>query len=489
MAEYSVATKILKSSIWQYLGSWLNKIIGFVSTIILARILVPDDFGIVAAASIVTGVFHVVATVGTEQYLIRKKEISDSELNTGWTINVIMNSMAAIGIFLLASPIANYMADDRLILVLQIISISSLLAGFNNIGLVLYQKEFNYQPNFYISVISRVVGFVVKIILALYFQNYWAFIIAEILEVTIFMIGSFIAHPYRPQFSLANWKQQWLFSQWILLKSIFVFLRFRIDNILISHYLPIEALGKYTIAKDLAILPAEQIISPIMQPLYVGLSEGQDNELLFAARVHKCIALLFIVIIPISFGIYATADNLVYVLLGEKWLDTIPLVMVISWTLIPSVLGDLFTRIMTVKGKVKLIFKIEFFLGLLTICTFLFFAENMTLLDFAKLRVITIMINTFIVLVTVIQISKLSLIRIIGLILPPFIASAAMLYLLVSISPVLSSYDNEIQFVVQVFIGITIYICLISSFVYLLRNRVKEYLFVWKTFYLSSFLR
>jgi len=378
------------------------------------------------------------------------------------------------------------MGDDRLTLVLQIVSISSLLTGFNNIGLVLYQKEFNYQPNFYISVISRVVGFVVKIVLALYFQNYWAFIVAEILEVFIFLIGSFIVHPYRPHFSLANWKQQWLFSQWILLKSIFVFLRFRIDNILISHYLAIEELGKYTIAKDLAILPAEQIISPVMQPLYVGLSEDQGNESLFAARVHKCIALLFIVIIPISFGIYATADNLVYVLLGEKWLDTVPLVMVISWTLIPSVLGDLFTRVMTVKGRVKLIFQIEFFLGLLTIGTFLFFAEEMRLLDFAKLRVVMIMFNTLIVLVTVIQISKLSLMKVVGLSCLPFIASIAMLYQLLMINPILDNYDNVIQIVIQIFTGITIYICLMTSFIYLLRNKVKEYLFIWKIFYLPN---
>lgn len=72
MPDNSIASKILKSSLWQYLGSWLDKLIGFISTIILARILVPDDFGIVAAASVVTGFFSC-------HWYIRNRTISDQK--------------------------------------------------------------------------------------------------------------------------------------------------------------------------------------------------------------------------------------------------------------------------------------------------------------------------------------------------------------------------------------------------------------------------
>ena len=73
MSTSSLASKLLKSSIWTYLASWLDKLIGFISTLILARLLMPDDFGVVAATSIITGLFHIISSVGTDQYLIRKK--------------------------------------------------------------------------------------------------------------------------------------------------------------------------------------------------------------------------------------------------------------------------------------------------------------------------------------------------------------------------------------------------------------------------------
>ena len=278
MSNISIASRILKGSFWQYIGSWLDKLIGFISTIVLARLLLPDDFGVVAATSIITGLFHVISSIGTDLYIIRQKNITRLNLDTGWTVNIIMKSLSALGIFLLAHTIADYMHDERLVLVLQIVSISSFLAGFNNIGMVLYEKDYNYRPRFIVRLSSRLIGFAAKVALALYLNNYWAFIIAELVEVFVGLVGTFIAHPYRPRFSLANWKQQWFFSQWILLKSIFVFVRFRVDKILLSKFFPLQSLGVYTVANDLASLPAGQIIAPVMEPLYVGLSEIHDEK-------------------------------------------------------------------------------------------------------------------------------------------------------------------------------------------------------------------
>ena len=487
MSDNSIASKVLRSSLWQYLGSWIDKIIGFISTIILARILIPDDFGVVAAASLITGLFHVIGNVGTEQYLIRKKDILRSELDTGWTINIIMKSLSAIGIFLLAKVIADYMDDSRLVLVLQIISFSSLLAGFNNIGMVLYEKDYKYKPRFVIRLISRLISFFAKVSLALYLDNYWAFIIAEFIEVTIFLIGTFIAHPFRPRLSLLNWKQQWLFSQWILLKSVFVFIRFRVDKILLSKFLPLEALGLYTVSMDLATLPAGQLIAPVMEPLYVGLSEIHGNKVLFADKVHKALSLLFIIVLPVAFGIYATADNLVYILLGEKWQHAVPLVTVVAFVLIPGVLGDFLTRVMTALGKVKLIFKFELVLGLFTIGIFMSLAKTMVLIDFAILRVILTGINTIAVLFVLTQMTSLSFIRISLLACLPLISAVAMLYAVLLIDPIISGYSLLIQLLIQVCMGAILYLYLISSFIYLFRNSVKEYQFIWKTFYLSIF--
>jgi len=487
MVQHSFSKRILTSSFWEYIGSWLNKIIGFISTIVLARILTPDDFGIVSAAAIVTGLFHVMSSVGTNQYLIRKKNIEYFEYNTGWTINIIMRSLSAIIIFLFSEYIANFLGDERLGLVLKVISISPFLLGFANIGMVIYEKEYNYRPKFIIGIISRLIGFVLKIILAIYLRNYWAFVFAEIIEVLVLVISSFAIQKFRPRFSLSNWKQQWVFSQWILLKSIFVFVRFRIDNIFISKYLPLEGLGVYTVAKDVATLPAGQIIGPIMNPLYVSLSSIHKEPVLFADKAHKTLSMLFAIILPISLGIWVTADNLVSVLLGDQWAHATPIIMILTFTLLPAMLGDFMTRVMTALGKVKLIFKFELLLGFFTFATFALLAGGINLAEFAVLRVTLTTINTLFVLIVLTLMSSLSFFRIIGLILLPLLSSVLMALFLMDINVFIEQYSQLVQLCIQIIAGALIYLVFISLCIYLLRNAVKEYQFIWKTFYLSIF--
>ncbi len=489
MSDNSLSKKILGSSFWHYLTSWSDKLIGFTSTIILARLLVPDDFGIVASAGIVTGMFHVIASVGTGEYLIRKEHINDADLNTGWTINIIMKSISALAIFLLAGVIADFMGDQRLVLVLQVASIPPFIAGFANIGMILYEKNYKLRPSFLVAFSTRLIGFIVKISLAFILQSYWAFILSDIVATLFYLLATYISHSYRPKFSLVKWKEQWMFSQWVLLKSIFVFLRFRIDTIFISKFFPAEALGRYSVAKDVATLPAGQIVGPITASLYVGLSSIHKDAELFTDKVHKAICALFIVVLPISFGSYAVAEDLVYVLLGDKWEQAIPIVMILAFTLLPSVLSDFLTKVMTALGKVKLIFKLEVFFGVITVSLFALLAEQLTLEKFALLRVMTIVLNTLIVLVILSCKSKLSFFRIIGLTIIPIISAIFMVLFIFDIQHFISQFDHLAQLLLQVLAGAVSYFIILSMLIYLLRTRVNEYQFIWKTFYISVFTK
>jgi len=487
MSEKSIGSKILKSSFWTYLGGWGDKLIGFISTLVLARILLPDDFGIVATASIVSGLFSVITSLGANQYLIRKNELDNSDLNTAWTVGLIMTLIASIGIFISASPVAEFMDDDRLILVIQVLSISPFLSGFSNIGTILYAREYNYKPGMSLSLISRIIGLIIKVIIAKIYLNYWAFIVAEIAEVLIITIGSYVIHNYRPRFSLKKVKEQWGFSQWILLKGIFVYMRYRIDTIFISKILPAEALGLYSVSKDVATLPAGQVISPIMTPLYVGLSSVNQQPELFADKVHKTISVLFIILLPISFGTYVTADNIVTVLLGEKWVGAAPIIMVLAFNLLPGTFSDFLTKVMTAMGRVKLIFIFEVIFSLSTFLSFLLFVRGMDIVDIAMLRVSLIAINTFILLLVLSLLSSLSFFRIISIFAVPLIPTLFMVLVVMDINQYILLYSPGIQLCIQVASGAISYLVMVSAFIFLLSSRVKEYEFIWKTFYKPIF--
>lgn len=487
--NYSHASKILKSSIWQYIGSWIDKLIGFISTLVLARILLPDDFGIVATASIVTGFFHVISSTGINQYLLRKKNISKPDLNTAWTINAIMKFISAIFVFLSADSVASFIDDSRLTAVLQVVSIVPFISGLNNIGMVLYEKKYNYKPKFINRLTSRILGFIVKIYFALTMQSYWAFIIAEVIETVVLLIGSYFLHKFRPRLSLNEWKKQWMFSQWVLLKSLFVFVRFRIDNIFISKYLPLEGLGAYSVAKDVATLPSGQIIGPVMDPLYVSLSSINKNPIIFADKAHKTLSVMFAIVLPISIGTHITAENIVPVLLGKQWHHAIPIVSVLAFILLPAMLSNFLTRIMTALGKVRLIFKFELLLGIFTVATFALLASGMSLIQFAELRVALTGFNTLFVLFVLTLVSSLSFFRIIGLIIAPLLSSVVMMFCIIEFDSYINSLIPLYQLGLQVSFGAIIYLIMMSAFIYLLRNRINEYQFIWKTFYLHVFFR
>ena len=100
-------------------------------------------------ADVIAGV--VISDSGTGAFLIRKSDLTKSDLNTGWTINIIMKSLAGLCIFFSSEVISNYMGDDRLHAVLQVLCIASFLSGFNNTGMVLFDREYNYKPKFIIN--------------------------------------------------------------------------------------------------------------------------------------------------------------------------------------------------------------------------------------------------------------------------------------------------------------------------------------------------
>lgn len=487
MEQVSLASKVLKSSIWTYLGGWSNKLIGFISTLILARILLPDDFGIVATASIVTGLFNVITSLGADQYLIRKKEIDGFDLNTAWTLGLIMMSLSSVGLYLSAIPVSEFMEEERLILVIQVLSISPLIIGLKNIGTVCLARAYNYRPGFILDTSSRILGLIVKIILALYWVNYWAFIVASLLETLIITLGSYIIHSYRPWFSLKKVKEQWEFSQWILLKGIFVYMRYRVDTIFISKLLPAESLGLYTVSQDVATLPAGQVISPIMGPLYVGLSSIHDQPKLFSDKVHKTIAMLFLILFPISFGTYVVADNIVIVLLGEKWLGATPLIMVLAFNLVPGSFSDFLTKVMTAMGRVKLIFIFEVLFSVTTFISFILLASKMNIVDIAMLRVGLIAFNTTLLLIILSLVSSLSFFRITSLMIIPLVSSICMVAFIMDINQFILMYSSGIQLVIQIIIGALIYFIMVSLFIILMHPRIKEYEFIWKTFYKRFF--
>ena len=172
---------------------WTARLIGFVSTLILARLLAPEDFGVIAMASLVIGLADVFFELGVNVALIQNKAPSQEHYDTAWTLRIIQTTLAAIIVVIAAPLAATYFNDPRVTLVVQVMAVSLMLSGLENIGVVTFQKEMQFGREFQFLFCKRIVGFIVTIAAAWFIRSYWALV-----------IGALAGRTVRRRFELCN---------------------------------------------------------------------------------------------------------------------------------------------------------------------------------------------------------------------------------------------------------------------------------------------
>ena len=158
-------------------------------------------------------------------------------------------------------------------------SITLIINALKNPGLLLLKRNLDYKKVFYLSLVQRVASFITVISIALTWQSYWAFVIADLVGAAVFSLGAYKIQPFRPAFSLHKVSEQWLFSKWLLGKSIVGYLRSQIDTVLVAKFFSTPQLGNYHMARDVAMLPGYNILGPAIEPLLADFKDYKNNPI------------------------------------------------------------------------------------------------------------------------------------------------------------------------------------------------------------------
>ena len=146
---------------------WTDRLLGLVSMAILARLLVPEDFGLVAMAMVAVGFFDVLLNLGVSAALIQHERAGREEYSTAWTLRLAQCVATALLLFALAPLIADYYDDARVVGVLRVAAVTVLIGGLENIGTVSFQRNMEFGRDFQFVVLKRLAGFICAIVLAL----------------------------------------------------------------------------------------------------------------------------------------------------------------------------------------------------------------------------------------------------------------------------------------------------------------------------------
>lgn len=346
-------TSIAKSAVLVVAMRWTDRLIGIASTLILARLLVPDDFGVVAQASLVVGLLTVFTDLGVHIALIQNASADKSHFDTAWTIRLLQYGFIALMVIVFAPAAGDYFGDPRVVPVLQVMTLNLLLMGGENIGIVTFQKEMKFGLDFRFLFLKRLAGFIATIVLAVIWQSYWAMVAGTLVTTGIGVLLSYTMHPMRPSFSLEKFKEVFSVSQWALVRSIGEYLEKNLDRFLIGGRADAAVVGGYTVANDISLMPSSEVLAPLNRVLFPAFVRVKENAeelkrvFLMAQGVQTLIA------IPASVGLSLVAEEAVHVLLGAKWLFAVPFVQLLALIYVVQAISTSAGYVMITLGHIR----------------------------------------------------------------------------------------------------------------------------------------
>jgi O-antigen/teichoic acid export membrane protein len=327
----NVSQRMAKGAAWMVFLRLADRSIGLISTIILARLLVPEDFGLVTMAMALIAVVELLQAFSFDVALIQNRGATREHYDTAWTLNMLFALSCAVFLLVLASPAGEFFSDERIASIVMWLALGSAAQGFENIGVVAFRKELELHKDFWLQLSRRIMSFVITITAAIAFRSYWALVIG-IVSGKILGVGlTYFAHSYRPRFCLARIKELLGFSKWLFVNNLIIVLNARAADFIIGKLAGPSALGLYSIALEMSNLPTTELSAPINRAVFPGYAAMSGDVRILRGQFLKVFSMIGFATIPAAVGVAAVAPALVLTVLGEKWMASVPLVEMLAF--------------------------------------------------------------------------------------------------------------------------------------------------------------
>lgn len=352
-ADASHASKTVTGAIWMMLWRVVTRFIGLGSTLILARVLVPADFGLVAMASTFAGAVDALSQLGLQDALVRRQTDDKALYDTAFSLQV--GRAVLTGLILAAgSPLmAWWFTEPRLVPLLLVLAAGSVISGFENIGIVEFRRNMRFDVQFRMQLFPRLLQVCVTIGLAVLLQNYWALLIGSLVGKVARLVMTYTVHPYRPKFRIAGWQELASFSFWTWATSLASLIWDRCDPFVLGPVLGPNRLGMYLLAWEIAALPMTEVIAPIADALFAGFSSVQHKGGSSLHYAPKVATLMLLVLAPMVIVLSCASGDITTVLLGQKWQEAQPLIAILTWMCLFSPFAWVSSVVMFANGRVR----------------------------------------------------------------------------------------------------------------------------------------
>ena len=362
VSDGSVKHKIMRSGLWLGIGSMLLRFMELIRSVILARLLLPEVFGLMGILHLLRQGIQQFTMMGFGDAIIYRDTKIDECVNTAWILNIIRGLLLFVLLYFLSPVISSFYGEDILDIGIKVLAIVFIFDGFSNTYMVLYRKNIDFKKIAILNLVTGFLGIIIVIILAYYLRSVWALLFGVLFSSFVKMLLSYHIAEKTPKFFFDKdlaW-EMFHYSKYLTGAGILVFLITRLDDGLVGKLLGMTELGYYINAYFFANLPATHItavMGPLIFPSYAYYSQNQEKMNQLFLRVFKVIS---VITIPAAFGVLALSDEIASVLLGEIWLPMVPALKILVFFGLFRALGGCTGPLFKAMGKPKILFWVLF---------------------------------------------------------------------------------------------------------------------------------
>lgn len=363
MKENSFQNNVFNAAKWSTITELAAKLVTPITNIVLARILVPEAFGVVATVTMIISFAEMFTDAGFQKYLVqhnfKNKEEKHKNANVAFWTNLGISILLWIIIFLFSENIATLVGNPGLGTVLAIASLQLPLTSFSSIQMALYRRDFDFKTLFIVRMVAVLIPFIVTIPLALIGLSYWALIIGTLFMQFSNAIILTIKSKWKPKlfFDFKILKEMFSFSVWSLIEAISIWLTSWIDAFIIGTVLNQYFLGLYKTSTTMVNILMGIVTSALAPVLFSALSRLQDDNEKFNKLYFKLQRIVSILIFPLGIGVFLYSDLATQIILGSQWTEASGVIG--HWALTSSIMivfGHFSSEVYRAKGKPKLSF-------------------------------------------------------------------------------------------------------------------------------------
>jgi O-antigen/teichoic acid export membrane protein len=322
--------------------------------ILLARLLSPDDFGLAGMAATLTGFLSLFRDAGLSAATVQRREVTHEQISTLFWINLSVGIGLAACTVLVAPVVVRFYSEPRLYWIVVVTGSSFIFSGVVAQHGALITREMRFAARALIDLTALAAGSAVGVVMAVLGWRYWSLVGIGLVSSMVGAVGVLLAVPWAPGPPRrgVGVRSMLRFGGLATCNGILVFLSWNSDNILIGRFWGAHDLGLYGRAYQLATLPVEQLNATLSGVAISGLSAIQDDADRVARSFLRGYSLLLSVTLPIAISCPLFANEIIQVLLGDKWLDVVPIFRFLAPTSIVFALANPLSWLVTATGRV-----------------------------------------------------------------------------------------------------------------------------------------